>query len=140
MRQRWIIALGLTLSLWGQPLWAQSLTITFNPGFILRNPIDLTILVARARFTLSDFAWDQIQVRTDGNDISTLAKTALAGSLAVALPEDRFLLIEQQISEGQLRLRLHGFRAAPGPHQVEVTLPGQHGVPNLTLQGTFIVR
>jgi hypothetical protein len=122
---------------WVQPGFAQSLSTQPNFASTLKNPIDLRV---QFEGVAADYDWQQIQVRLDGADFSDLARTILAGPLAVGYG-DQFLLTEQTSIGNQLTIRLWGFRAPVGPHQVQVILPGKTAqVKPLTLEGLFAVR
>ncbi|WP_218082680.1 hypothetical protein [Anthocerotibacter panamensis] len=131
-----LVILALLLQI---PVMAQSLSITPKPSSALRNPIDVMVLVDSGKATLDRYDWSQVQVLVDGTDVSTIARTVLAGPLAVALPREQFLQVEQEVTDHQVKVRVHGFRVSPGPHRVEVVLPGKDGVQSLTLDGLYAV-
>jgi len=119
----------LLLSLAIHPAFAGALTADPPPTRQLRNPIDLRLTFSLVDPEARDVDWLNPKVIVDGIDFSRTVQPLVAGAFAVPLPGDRTILAERTVMDDRVELRIYGFNAATGPHQVLIELPRKGSAP-----------
>lgn len=132
------LLLTILLLLIPLPVTAQVLKTDPSPAQGLKNPVDLTLSLALGTPETRNLDWRNPKLIIDGTDYTRAIQPLLDGAVAVYLSSDRAVMAERKVSESQVEIRIYGFTAPLGPHQVLVEFPRKDGKP-LRYQTMYVV-
>jgi hypothetical protein len=119
------------------PAAAEILKAEPPPNQALRNPIDVRLTLSLSSAEARALAWSTPKVVVDGTDYSRAVQPLFDGAVAVYLG-DRAVMAERNVSEERIEIRIYGFTAPPGPHQVLVEIARKDSKP-LRYQVQYVV-
>lgn len=134
----WCRVLLLLILFGGTPLAAAPLLSTDPPpSLALRNPIDMKITLTLSPEDARVLDWRNPRVVIDGFDLTKSIQPLLEGALAVPVG-DQAVVMDQKLEADRLEMRIYGFIAPIGPHQVVIELPRKGSAP-LRYQAQYVV-